>query len=61
MIQWTGLCTPHDGPIFEYDSVCITTFVEEDGELKLLGFNDFADPEKRSHFYKVLSGEGQIA
>jgi hypothetical protein len=61
MTQWTALCTPPDGPKFEYDSVAIMTLAEEDGELKVLGFDDFADLEKRSHFYKMLSGEGQIA
>lgn len=55
--MWT---TP-DGHTFEYDSVVIIPLIEEDGELKVLGFYDFADPEKRDNFHKNLSGEGQIA
>ena len=52
--------TPPDGPTFEYDSVAIIPLVEEDGELKVLGFHDFADPEKRGYLLKRVS-EGQIA
>ena len=52
--------TPPDGPVFEYDGVAIIPLVEEDGELKVLGFYDFADPEKRSYLLKKV-GEGQIA
>ena len=61
MIQYTAFCTPPDGATFEYDSVAIITVVEEDGELKILEFKDFTDPEKRSNFYKTLSQEKQIA
>lgn len=61
MTQWTAVCTPIDGTTFEYDSVAIITFVEEDGEPKILEFKDFPDPEQRINFYKILSKEGQIA
>ena len=61
MTQWTALCTPHSGAAFEYDSVSILTLAEEDGELKVLEFKDFTDPEKRANLYKVLSEGGQIA
>ena len=53
--------TLRDGPVFEYDSVSIIDLVEEDGELKVLGFLDFADPDKRSYFHKTLSDKSQIA
>ena len=33
---------------FSYDVVTIHTFVEEDGELKVLNCKTFADPGKRS-------------
>lgn len=55
------MSTPPDGAIIEYDSLSIITFVEEDGELKVLEFKDFADPEKRSCFHKTLSQKAQIA
>ena len=62
MTQWTSLCTPPNGPMFEYDSISIIHLVEEDGELKILEFHHFADQEKRSHFfYKTLAGGGQTA
>ena len=54
--------TPHNAATIEYDSIAIITLVEEDGEIKILEFKDIAiDPEKRTMFYKVLGGEGQIA
>ena len=61
MKQWTAICTLPGSPTFEHDSVAIIHLVEEDGELKILGFKDFSDPEKRGHFLKVLSEGGQIA
>lgn len=52
--------TPPDGPTFDYDSVAIIPLVEEDGELKILGFYDFADPKKRNYLIERAS-KGQIA
>ena len=52
--------TPPDGPVFEHDNIAIIPLVEEDGELKILGFHHFMDPEERSNFFKKF-GEGQIA
>lgn len=62
MTQWTALLTLPSGVTFNYDSVTIVVFVEEDGELKILEFNDLVDPEKRANLHKTLSMlEGQIA
>ena len=52
--------TPPDGHVFESDNVAIIPLVEEDGEIKVLGFHHFMDPEKRSHMFKKVS-ERQIA
>ena len=35
------------GDKFSYDILFILTFVEEDGELKILNYKSFADAEKR--------------
>ena len=35
--------------------------VEEDGDLKVLEYKDFTDPDKRVNFLKSGSNEGQIA
>ena len=53
--QWFALCTAPDGTTFEYESLAILTLTEEDGELKLLGYKEFTDPEKRRNFHKILS------
>ena len=50
-IQITFTSTGLDGTILDYDAVFIHTLGEEDGELKILGYKDFADPEKREKFY----------
>ena len=60
-MQFTALGTPIGGPTLEYDTVSIFTLVEEDGELKVLGYKEFSDPEKRGNFHKALFKEGQIA
>lgn len=53
--------TPPNGATFKYECVTIYTIVEEDGELKVLEFKEFADTEQRSYLYKTLSTESQIA
>ena len=60
MIRFTAHYIPPGGGTFEYDSVAIITLVEEDGELKILEFKDFTDPEKCGNLLKALSSEGQI-
>lgn len=50
-MQHTISCTTADGITYDYDSVGILTFVEEAGELKIIGAKDFADPDKRGAFY----------
>ena len=48
-----------DGNVLDYDTVQILTLVEEDGELKVTDYKDFADPEKRANLHawaaKVLA------
>lgn len=55
------MCTPHVGPAVDYESISIFTLVEEDGELKVSEYKDFADFQKRGNFYKAVSQEKQIA
>ena len=40
-----------EGTTLDYDTVCIASFVEEDGKLKLRDLKDFADPHKRGAFH----------
>jgi hypothetical protein len=49
--RMTMVFSPDDGTKCEYDTVCIFSFVEEDGEIKILELKDFCDPQKRSAFY----------
>jgi hypothetical protein len=53
MIQFrlTFVFSPDDSTKCEYDTVCIFSFVEEDGENKILEIKDFCDPQKRNAFY----------
>lgn len=54
-----------DGIAIEYDSVYITSFVDEGGELKILDAKDFSDPEKCGRFnaevIKILTKGGPVA
>ena len=45
------MCHTPDGDKIEYDSLCIITVIEEDGELKVNSFKDFSDPEKRANVH----------
>ena len=40
-----------ESTILDYDSLAILTIVEEDGQLKIVDYKDFCDPEKRSKLY----------
>ena len=40
-----------DGATLDYETVCIFSLVEEEGELKVDEFKDFADPQKRAAFF----------
>ena len=51
MIQLSGVFHPVDGPTLDYDSLAILTLVEEDGQLKVVDFKDFSDPEKRNNLH----------
>ena len=51
MTQGSGWCQTVDDIRLEFDSVIILTLVEEEGELKVSGFKDFSDPEKRAKFH----------
>lgn len=59
MMQLTFFFTTVDGTTVDYDSVFVCSFVDEDGELKLVEAKDFADPGKRGVFHltaaKVLA------
>lgn len=37
--------------MFDCDSAAIFSFVDEDGELKVVEAKDFSDPEKRGAFH----------
>ena len=39
----------------DYDSLAILTIVEEDGQLKIVDYKDFCDPEKRSKLYSWVA------
>ena len=45
------MCHTVDGDTLDYDSLSIFTLVEEGGELKVDGFKDFSDPEKRGNVH----------
>ena len=45
------MCSTVDGTQLDYDSVAIVTLVEEDGQLKIANFKDFAVPEKRNKIH----------
>ena len=47
MIQSTRVFTTPSGEALTFNPVSIFTVVEEDGELKVLLFKDFGDPEGR--------------
>ena len=53
--QLTALFTTFDGTTVDYDTVFILTFVDEDGELKVIEAKDFSDPEKRGAFHVVAA------
>jgi hypothetical protein len=49
MTQSTVACSAH-GTTFSSNGACILSFVEEDGELKILQAKEFTDPQKYSAF-----------
>ena len=59
------MITTVDGTTIDYDSLTILSFVEEDGELKVLECKDFSDPQKRTNLHvwaaKALAREGHAA
>lgn len=54
-----------DGVRIDYDSVIILSFVDEDGEAKVIEIKDFADPGTRGAFHaeaaKALAKGGMAA
>ena len=54
-----------DGVRIDYDSVIILSFVDEDGEAKVIEIKDFADPGMRGAFHaeaaKALAKGGMAA
>lgn len=63
-MQHSFLFTTAEGKTLDYDAVAFFTFVDEDGELKIIDCRDFTDPKQRGAFYdealKVLA-KGALA
>ena len=57
-MQLSAECSTVDSTLLDYDTVCIFSLAEEDGELKVVEIKDFADPQKRTTFFTVLSKAG---
>jgi len=51
----TGVCSTVLGITLDYDSVSILSLAEEDGELRVVEFRDFSDPQKRSTFFAGIA------
>jgi hypothetical protein len=51
----TAVWSTLDGKAINYDTVLIFSFVEEDGELKVVDIKDFSDAEKRNAFHTEAS------
>lgn len=54
-MQHSFVFTTIDGSTIDYDCVLILSFVEEDGELKVLEGKDFSDPEMRRACYTQIA------
>ena len=52
------MLTTVSGAALPYETVAILTLIEEDGELKILHFKDFAGPQERNAF---ITGAAQAA
>jgi hypothetical protein len=50
-VQLTFSYITPDGVTVDYDSIVITSIVDEDGALKVREAKDFCDPEKRTKFH----------
>ena len=55
MIQFTGVASTILGTTHEYDSLSDLAVVEEGGELKILNFKDFSEPQKRGTFFSGIA------
>lgn len=51
----TAVCSTADGTVINYDAVDILSFIEEDGELRVVDIKDFSDPEKRNALHSEAS------
>ena len=51
MMQHSFLFTTKDGVGIDYEATAVFTFVEEDGEVKILDCKEFANPEHRDALY----------
>jgi hypothetical protein len=49
MAQGTAVCSAY-GTTFDVESACIISFIEEDGELKVLRAKEFSNPQPHSSF-----------
>ena len=54
-MEATTLCRTVEGTTLDYDTLAIFTLVEEDGELKVLGVKDFANPEQRGRLHSWVA------
>lgn len=65
MTQFTITFTTNDGTAVDHDSLMILSFVDEDGELKIIEAKDFSDPGKRGTFHgeiaKAMAVKGVVA
>jgi len=48
MTQRTAVASVADGTTFEHSCIYIISLVEEDGRLKVCGYKEFCDPQKRT-------------
>ena len=51
----TAVCSTADGTVINYDAVDILSFIEEDGELRVVDIKDFSDPEKHNALHSEAS------
>jgi hypothetical protein len=57
-MQATVACYIGDTKI-DFEDLCIFSFTEEDGELKILETKNFADPQKISSLYAAVAQASQ--
>lgn len=53
-MQITAACSIVRGAMINSDSICTISFVEGDGELKILQCKEFSDPQKFRDFHSAM-------